>query len=156
MMSCERVYLSAIQVQIGNYTDVVDLKLKIDSLPAPNGGTNIHEALTTMRSVFTSDHRFDDKPFKRLIGIVITDGEDGQTELVKSEASAAHADGIVVISIGKTMSGNVSRLLTLSTTNQSHQLLTPLPIRDFTISDYFQLVAVPNYFITNFSQTYRL
>ena len=89
------------QVQIGDYRDVVDLMSTIDSLPRPSGGTNIHEALQKMRDMFKVDHRFDGKPYKRLIAIVITDGVDEQPSLVQSTASEAHADGIVVISIGK-------------------------------------------------------
>ena len=70
------------------------------------GGTNIHDALTTMRNMFKADHRFDGMPFNRFIAIVITDGEDSQSALVQSAAKAAHAEGIVVISIGKTTSGH--------------------------------------------------
>ena len=96
-----------IQVQIGNYRDVVDLMSKIDSLPRPAGGTNIHEALEKMRDMYNVDHRFDGKRYKRFIAIVITDGGDRQTALVQSTASAAHADGIVVIAIGKVVSACV-------------------------------------------------
>ena len=88
-------------MHIGDYRDVVDLMSKIDSLPRPAGRTNIHEALEKMRDMFNVDHRFDGKPYKRLIAIVITDGVDPQPALVQSAASDAHADGIVVISIGK-------------------------------------------------------
>ena len=88
-------------MQIGDYRDVVDLMSKIDSLPRPAGATNIHEALEKMRDMFKVDHRFDGKPYKRFVAIVITDGVDQQPSLVQSTASDAHADGIVVISIGK-------------------------------------------------------
>ena len=80
---------------------MVDLKSKIDSLPEPVGGTNIHDALTTMRNMFKTDHRFDGMPFNRFIAIIITDGEDQKPALVQSAANEAHAEGIVVISIGK-------------------------------------------------------
>ena len=76
--------------------------MKIDSLPEPMGGTNIHDALTTMRNMFKADHRFDGLPYNRFIAIIITDGEDLQPALVQSAANAAHAESIVVISIGKT------------------------------------------------------
>ena len=65
------------------------------------GGTNIHDALTTMRNMFKADHRFDGLPFNRFIAIIITDGEDVKPALVQSAANEAHAEGIVVISIGK-------------------------------------------------------
>ena len=93
---------SNFQVEIGEYRDIVDLTSKIDSLPGASGGTDIYKALTTMRNMFNANHRFDGKPLKRFIAIVITDGEDTQHEHVQSAASAAHADGIVIISIGKT------------------------------------------------------
>ena len=80
---------------------MVDLMTKIDSLPRPAGATNIHEALEEMRDMFKVDHRFDGKPYKRFVAIVITDGVDQQPSLVQSTASDAHADGIVVICIGK-------------------------------------------------------
>ena len=93
---------SYIQVEIGEYRDVVDLTSKIDSLPGASGTTDIYKALTTMRNMFNANHRFDGKPLKRFIAIVITDGEDTHHAQVQSAASAAHADGIVIISIGKT------------------------------------------------------
>ena len=65
------------------------------------GGTNIHDALTTMRNMFKADHRFDGLPFNRFIAIIITDGEDVKPALVQFAANEAHAEGIVVISIGK-------------------------------------------------------
>ena len=65
------------------------------------GGTNIHDALTTMRTMFKADHRFDGLPVNRFIAIIITDGEDVKPALVQSAANEAHAEGIVVISIGK-------------------------------------------------------
>ena len=89
-------------MEIGEYRDIVDLTSKIDSLPGASGETDIYKALTTMRNMFNENHRFDGKPLKRFIAIVITDGEDTQHEHVQSAASAAHADGIVIISIGKT------------------------------------------------------
>ena len=109
---CEIIILN-IQVQIGNYRDVVDLMSKIDSLPRPAGKTNVHEALKKMRDMFKIDHRFDSIRYKRFIAIVITDGGDRQTALVQSTASGAHADGIVVIAIGKVVSAHVD-----STTNR--------------------------------------
>ena len=65
------------------------------------GGTNIHDALTTMRNMFKADYRFDGMPFNRFIAIIITDGEDQKPALVQSAANEAHAEGIVVISVGK-------------------------------------------------------
>lgn len=95
--------ISNIQVQIGAYRDLVDLLSKIDSLPRPAGGTNIYAALSTMRNMFQAEQRFDGKSLKRFVAIIITDGVDNQPALVQSEARAAHADGIVVMPIGKTV-----------------------------------------------------
>ena len=89
-------------MEIGEYRDILDLTSKIDSLPGASGTTDIYKALTTMRNMFNANHRFDGKPLKRFIAIVITDGEDTHHADVQSAASAAHADGIVIISIGKT------------------------------------------------------
>jgi hypothetical protein len=52
--------------------------------------------------MFQADHRFDGKPYKKFVAIFITDGEDIQYTQVQSEATAAHAEDIVTISIGKT------------------------------------------------------
>ena len=89
------------QVPIGDYVDAADLNRKIDALPRPTNSETFYGALVKIRSMFQADHRFDSKPYKRFVAIFITDGQDGDGR-VQSEATAAHADDIVIISIGKT------------------------------------------------------
>ena len=90
------------QVPIGDYVDAADLNRKIDALPRPNSGETFYGALAKIRSMFQADHRFDGKPYKRFVAIFITDGYDIHYSQVRSEATAAHADDIVIITIGKT------------------------------------------------------
>ena len=90
------------QVPIGDYLDAADLNRKIDALPRPTNGETFYGALVKIRSMFQADHRFDGQPYKRFVAIFITDGRDGAYTQVQSEATAAHADDIAIISIGKT------------------------------------------------------
>ena len=120
---------------IGDYVDKADLDMKIDSLPRPSGGTNIYRALVTMRGMFQADDHFN-KTDTRFIAIIITDGVDGQFTQVQSEASAAHDDGISIISIGKTDASHVTSSsmfkvvsqLTLLIDHSSYNNLVQLPI----------------------------
>ncbi|KAI0207198.1 hypothetical protein LSAT2_008126 [Lamellibrachia satsuma] len=89
-----------IQVEIGDYVDKTNLEQKIDSLPAPAGGTNIHKALVMLRNMFQADHRFDGQAKKQFLAVVITDGKDEDSRRVKAAADAVHAEQINVISIG--------------------------------------------------------
>ena len=132
-------------MQIGDYVDATDLNMKIDSLTRPNrGSTNIYVALVTMRGMFQSDHRFDGEPYKRSIAIVITDGVDSHFKQVQSEASAAHADGIAIISIGKSDATQVRSSsmfkvvsqLTLLIDNSSYNNLVRLPIHHAIVTPY--------------------
>ena len=123
-------------MEIGDYVDKADLDLKIDSLPRPRGTTYIYRALEKMRGMFQADHRFDGKTYKRFIAIVITDGVDGHNALLQSEASAAHDEGIAIISIGKTVASQVRSSsmfkvvsqLTLLIDHSSYNNLVQLPI----------------------------
>ena len=90
------------QVPIGDYLDAADLNRKIDALPRPTNGETFYGALVKIRGMFQADHRFDGQPYKRFVAIFITDGWDGAYTQVQSEATAAHDDDIVIISIGKT------------------------------------------------------
>ena len=147
-------------MEIGDYVDEADLDMKIDSLPRPSGGTDIYTALVTMRRMFQADHRFDGKPDKRFIAIVITDGEDARYTQVQSEASAAHDDGISIISIGKTDAAQVRSSsmfkvvsqLTLLIDNSSYNNLVQLPIRHASnplnnehVICYCDLISLPSY-----------
>ncbi|KAK2162831.1 hypothetical protein NP493_1501g00023 [Ridgeia piscesae] len=91
---------ASVEVPIGDYVDAADLNRKIDALPRPTNGETFYGALVKIRSMFQADHRFEGKPYKRFVAIFITDGWDGAYTQVQSEATAAHADDIVIISIG--------------------------------------------------------
>ncbi|KAI0242793.1 hypothetical protein LSAT2_011099, partial [Lamellibrachia satsuma] len=95
----------SIQVPIGAYADKTDLLRKIDRLPTPGGGTSIYRAISKMHAMFRADRRFADKSSTRFTGILITDGQDSSLANLVSAASAAHRDGIKIISIGV---GNVN------------------------------------------------
>ena len=99
-MSSECTFL--FQVYLGSYRDKEDLKSRLDRIiqPVYHGGTNILVALRRMRRMFRDGGRFTGTSYNRYIAIFITDGDDHQLEQVRSEASEAHDDGIVIISIG--------------------------------------------------------
>jgi len=89
-----------VQVPIGDYTDLADLLRKIDLLPRTGGGTAIYQGIIRMHAMFRASKRFADKTRNRFTGIVMTDGADGSTSRLIAAASAAHTDGINIISIG--------------------------------------------------------
>ena len=91
-------------MEIGDYVDKTNLEQKINSLPAPAGGTNIYKALVMLRNMFQADHRFDGQAKKQFFAVVITDGKDEDSRRVKAAADAVHAEQINVISIGRTTS----------------------------------------------------
>ena len=100
--SCDNKVYSLPQVPIGDYVDAADLNRKIDALPRPDNGETFYGALVKIRSMFQADHRFDGEPYKRFVAIFITDGYDSHYTQVRSEATAVHAEDIVIITIGKT------------------------------------------------------
>ena len=128
------------QVPIGDYVDAADLNSKIDALPRPDNGETFYGALVKIRSMFQADHRFDGKPYKRFVAIFITDGQDGDGR-VQSEATAAHADDIVIISIGKT---DVSQSVHHTAPNQITAQLV--------ILDYY-IITINNLIPPTFHQT---
>ena len=89
-----------VQVEIGDYTDLADLKRKIDLLPGAGGGTAIYQGIIRMHEMFKATKRFANKIRHRFTGIIMTDGSDGSTSRLIAAATAAHKDDINIISIG--------------------------------------------------------
>ena len=101
-------YSAIFQIGFNNYFNKVTLINAIKSSNNPSSSTNIVSAIELMHTTFNNDLRKND-PNVRLVGIVITDGEQTSPtgtsatpfEAIRDASNAAMTDGITMISIGK-------------------------------------------------------